>query len=316
MKTGIVLAGGSLKGMYNHTGFLLALKNLGIKIDAVIGTSAGSISGGYIAAGGSPEKLREILIDLRADDYIDKISTWKLGWKLFKKLRGVSGLIKGEALQKYIEKKFPVRTFEETPIPFYAHTVNISRVREEIFHSGELAPAIRASASIPYIFALAPIKDSNGVINYYWDGGVVGYNALEELAEREGKEIKSDEFNRSVMALAKANPQLDTIIVNDFHRHNTDIDNSFMEKDWTPYHLGNKLLDCVAGEFDRLKYQVLKQYDIEVISIRPNIPFNVNLEKPSPELAKKVIQYSIEETYRCFRDLGKVQTKAGKNLNV
>jgi len=287
MKTGVVLAGGSLKGNYNHTGFLIALEELGIDIDAIIGTSAGAIIGGYKASGGSLKRLREIFINLKAKNYVDPISSFYIGWKILHKFKGLAGYIKGKRLEKYIEQHFPCKFFEETPIPFYAHTVNVSRRKEEIFHKGELAKPIRASASIPFIFQPVKIKDADGRDNYYLDGGVVGYNAVEELAKRE--------------------PSLDVIIVNDFHKHNTDINNEFLEKPWTPYYLTMRLLDCQAAEFDILKYEVLEKYNVEVITIRPNVPFHVELTKPSPELAKKVIDYSIEETKRCFRELNKMK---------
>lgn len=302
MKTGIVAAGGSLKGIYNHIGFFIALEEMGIVPDAIMGTSAGAVVGGYIAAGGSVKRLKEIALNLKAKDYIDPHNMLKLVWMATRKFKGSTGLIKGKALENLIRKIYPVAFFEETPIPFYAHTVNISTRCEEILCSGELAPAVRASASIPFVFEAAKIKDSNGKDNYYVDGGVVGHHALDQLA-RVHAEMKCVEH------LARTEPWLDVILVNDFHKHKTEINNSFMEKEWTPYHLINRIVDCMAAEYDNLRYQVLKEYNVDVISIRPDIPYNVELKDPSRDLAEQVINYSVDETFRCLKELNNEKFK-------
>ena len=280
MKAGIVVSGGSLKGVLAHNGFFLALKKLGIEMMTCIGTSAGAISGGYICSGGTPEKLREILVNLKASDYIDKLSVWEHSVYAYKKFRGWTGLLKGDALEDLIRRIYPVTYFEEQPIPFYAHVANISRVDEECIHKGELAPAVRASAAIPFEFEM---KEING--QYYWDGGVFGFNAINRLAE--------------------FHPDLDVIIVNDFHRHDTAINNKFMKEPLTPVKAVNKLVDCAAYKFDELKYEILesKYKQIEVISIRPEIPFSVDLQKPSKELANKVIDCGYNETMKAFGKL-------------
>jgi predicted acylesterase/phospholipase RssA len=151
------LAGGSLKGIYAHTGFVLYMKDINVVPVAVIGTSAGSIVGGYLCSNYGVVGLYGAVLALNKGEYIDKIGTFGLIKNIFKKFKGFSGLIKGEKLEGFLKEKMGVEKIEDCPIPFYAHTVNISRRREEIFEKGDLCKAIRASSSIPYAFQLVKI---------------------------------------------------------------------------------------------------------------------------------------------------------------
>lgn len=53
---GIVLSSGGIRGIYAHTGFLLALQRLGIPIAAATGCSAGAVVGGIAASGTNQKK--------------------------------------------------------------------------------------------------------------------------------------------------------------------------------------------------------------------------------------------------------------------
>lgn len=58
MKLGLVLGGGGLIGMGYHAGSLKALEGFGIdpaSADVIVGTSAGSVMGAYLAAGWTPD---------------------------------------------------------------------------------------------------------------------------------------------------------------------------------------------------------------------------------------------------------------------
>lgn len=60
MKTGIVLSGGGAQGIA-HLGVLAALDELGVRIDAIAGTSSGAIAGALYAAGNKPHYIKEVL---------------------------------------------------------------------------------------------------------------------------------------------------------------------------------------------------------------------------------------------------------------
>lgn len=50
-KIGIVLSSGGGRGIFGHTGFLLAIDNLNVPITAMAGCSAGAVVGGIVASG-------------------------------------------------------------------------------------------------------------------------------------------------------------------------------------------------------------------------------------------------------------------------
>ena len=68
MKIGIALSGGGVKGAA-HIGVLKALNEKGIKIDAIGGTSSGSIVAALYAMGYKPEEMLKLL------DYFGKVVT-------------------------------------------------------------------------------------------------------------------------------------------------------------------------------------------------------------------------------------------------
>lgn len=51
MKVGVVLSSGGGREVFAHTGFLLALEQLGVEISAIAGCSAGALVGGVYASG-------------------------------------------------------------------------------------------------------------------------------------------------------------------------------------------------------------------------------------------------------------------------
>ncbi|HVF57170.1 MAG TPA: patatin-like phospholipase family protein, partial [Pyrinomonadaceae bacterium] len=63
-RLGLALSGGAARGAA-HVGVLKVLRENGIKIDCVAGTSAGALVGGAYAAGMSIEELEELGRSLR-----------------------------------------------------------------------------------------------------------------------------------------------------------------------------------------------------------------------------------------------------------
>ena len=68
MKYGLVLAGGGARGAY-QIGVMRAIRELGIEISAVCGTSIGAINGALFAQG-SYEKACEMWRDIRLENII------------------------------------------------------------------------------------------------------------------------------------------------------------------------------------------------------------------------------------------------------
>ena len=73
LDTVLVLGGGAMRGMA-HIGVLRALDDLGISVDAIVGTSIGSLIGALYASSMSPAEMGEVLPGLAKDDYFSSTS--------------------------------------------------------------------------------------------------------------------------------------------------------------------------------------------------------------------------------------------------
>lgn len=155
-KIGLALSGGGARG-FAHIGVLQALVEHNIPIDMIAGTSAGSIVGGAFASG------------MSVDDVLKMAS--KIGWtNMMRPSLSPLGLMSNAPMGQFIEREFPVRSFEELPIPFAAVACDFGSGKQVILsESGNLSFAIRASCALPGVFA--PLKDKEN--NLLIDGGVV-----------------------------------------------------------------------------------------------------------------------------------------------
>lgn len=68
-RIGVVLSSGGGRGVFAHTGFLLALEKLGIDIAAVAGCSAGALVGGIYASGTDLHEWLENIACVRTREY-------------------------------------------------------------------------------------------------------------------------------------------------------------------------------------------------------------------------------------------------------
>jgi len=71
-KIGLVLSGGGARGV-SHIGVLKALEMHDIPISMIVGSSMGSVIGGFYAAGYSPEQIEQIIKEIDwSDIFMDK----------------------------------------------------------------------------------------------------------------------------------------------------------------------------------------------------------------------------------------------------
>lgn len=153
-KIALVLGGGAVRG-FAHIGVLKTLQAQGIVPDVVIGTSAGSVAGALYAAGNSGFDLQRIAFDL------DKATVADVS--LFGK-----GLLKGEALQNFINKTVGGKNIEDLKIPFACVATRLDTGEAVLFQRGNIAQAVRASSAVPGVFQPAIINNVE-----YVDGGLV-----------------------------------------------------------------------------------------------------------------------------------------------
>jgi len=200
-KIGLVLSGGGSKG-FAHIATLKALDSLNIPIDYIAGTSFGAIVGAMYALGYTGKQIEEMAIatdwyEVQNDvperkflPYFRKKDTGK--YQLDFGLKGVkpvtpTGLIYGQKiileLSKWTRNYEQVYDFDKFPIPFRCNAFDIISGKEVIIKEGSLANALRASLSIPTIFA--PVEWGDALLV---DGGVVN-NLPVDIAKEMGADI-------------------------------------------------------------------------------------------------------------------------------
>jgi len=158
IKIGLALGGGAARG-FAHIGVIKALEAQGIVPDIVVGTSAGSVVGALYAAGSNGFELQRTAMDM--DEAA--ISDWALPF--FSK---VSGVLKGDALQNYVNKAVKNVPIERLKIPFGAVATDLNTGKPILFQRGNTGQAVRASSAVPSVFQ--PVKIGG---RSYVDGGLV-----------------------------------------------------------------------------------------------------------------------------------------------
>ena len=153
-KVALVLGGGAARG-FAHIGAIKALEAQGIVPDLVVGTSAGAVVGALYAAGNGGFELQKLALQMEESQFSD----WSLPDR---------GVIRGEALQNFINRALGQRALEKLPRLFAAVATDLQSGEATVFRTGNAGMAVRASSSVPGIFQ--PVK-ING--REYVDGGLV-----------------------------------------------------------------------------------------------------------------------------------------------
>lgn len=153
-KVGLALGGGGARGMA-HVGVIRTLQREGIPIGCLAGTSAGALVGAVCAAGIQSQGLLEMALQLRWRDIARPV------WPR-------QGFFSFEPLESYLIRILGDLTFAELALPFAAVTADLATGQQVVLTEGRLAPAVRASCSVPGL--ATPVElDGRTLI----DGGVV-----------------------------------------------------------------------------------------------------------------------------------------------
>lgn len=185
VRVGVVLSGGGAKGAA-HVGFLMALEEMGVPVDAVAGASMGALVGAYYAAGWSPAEMDSLLgteeftrrstgefpvtfgfkrqdpdpalVEVRwssasgwtQDHLINGLPT---DWALMEDLAPASAFAGGD--------------FDRLFVPFRCVASDVLAKSDTTFASGDLGTATRASMTFP--FFLEPVSIEGRLL---FDGGM------------------------------------------------------------------------------------------------------------------------------------------------
>lgn len=136
---GVALSGGSSRGLA-HLGVLEVLDCAGIPVDMIAGTSMGAVVAGIYATGG------DMVMCAKFASQIDEKAFFDLTIKKY-------GLLKGARFQSVICTLTKDMDFEQTRIPLAVVACDLQTGEKVVFREGKIHEAIRASISLPMIFA-------------------------------------------------------------------------------------------------------------------------------------------------------------------
>jgi NTE family protein len=131
----MALGGGVVRGLA-HIGVLAELDEAGIPIDVVAGTSVGAVIGALYAAGMSAAEM----------EYVARKIRWR---HLARPVWPSRGFLTFDPLERTLVRLLGDVTFADLPRVFAAVCTDMRTGRQVVVREGRLAPAVRASASVP-----------------------------------------------------------------------------------------------------------------------------------------------------------------------
>lgn len=134
----LVLGSGGDRG-FAHIGVIKVLEANGIRVNMVLGTSAGSVVGALYAGGYDGVALEKLALEMDRE----KLKDYDFSRR---------GYVRGEQLQDFINRALKNRSIEQLEKSFVAIATQLGSGRTVAFNRGNTGMAVRASSSIPGIF--------------------------------------------------------------------------------------------------------------------------------------------------------------------
>ncbi|NBF08406.1 patatin-like phospholipase family protein [Pseudomonas sp. Fl4BN1] len=349
-KIGLVLSGGAARGLA-HVGVLKALEEQGIRIDAIAGTSMGAVIGGLYASGYSIDELEKLALDIdwrqalsdappredvpfrRKQDDRDFLVKQKLSFRDDGSLGLPLGVIQGQNLALLLESKLAhasdTRDFDKLPIPFRAVATDIASGEKVVFRKGHLPRVIRASMSIPAVFA--PVELDGRLLV---DGGMTDNIPLDVARDmgvdiaivvdigtplRSRKQLNTvvDVLNQSITLMTRRNSEEQLAAL---HKDDVLVQPSLSSFGVTDFGRAQEIID--AG------YRATRLLDARLARLRPAHPLDAGLSaarQPSQrtpiisaikvendsKVSDDVIRYYIRQRIGEPLDLGRLETDMG-----
>ena len=189
-KIALVLSGGGARGL-TQIGVISELIKNDIRIDMIVGTSMGSITGGFYASGYKPDEIEILLNTLNWDRALSLTNKYQRN-SLFleqKKIQDRSlltipldgvkpvllpssfsnGQYLSEKINSYVlnSRYHSKGNFNNLKIPFTAVATDLDNGKRVILSEGNLSECIKASFTFPLLYSPVIIKNKNLV-----DGGL------------------------------------------------------------------------------------------------------------------------------------------------
>ena len=282
-KVGLVLEGGSLRGLYS-AGVMDIMMDNNIDVDCIVGTSAGALFGPNYFSNQKGRAIRynkRFCKDRRNICFLSLLFTGNIVNKKF-------------AYYKITEKldKFDNETFMKSKKELYATATNMKTGESEYFQIKDVIKdmeKLRATSAIPIM--TRPVKINN---EYYLDGGISDSIPIKKCMELNcdkiiviltqpdtyKKKILSNKKIKAINIVFKKYPKLIKRMMN---RH-------------------NEYNDCV-------EYIRNLEKDKKVFVIRPSKNLDIDLIERNPEKLEKVYQIGINDMKKQIDDLKKYLKK-------
>lgn len=167
-KVGLVLSAGAARG-FAHIGVIKVLKQNDIPIDVITGTSMGALIGGIYATGTDIDYI---------ESYAKNVSMSKI---LDFSLKD-GGFLRGKRVEDLLRIVTGNKSIEQLDLPFSCAAIDLRNGEVKDFDHGGLYEAIRASISMPGVFAPYQIDGET-----YIDGG-----PLSRMPIRKARELGAD----------------------------------------------------------------------------------------------------------------------------
>lgn len=171
MKVGLVLEGGAMRGLYTAGVLDVFLDNKDIKIDTIIGVSAGALFGVNYKSRQKGRTLRYNLKYANDERYMG-----------FKSLVKTGDIVNKEFCYDELPNKLDIfdnETYKKSPEEFYAVVTNLDTGKPEYIKIDDAQKDIeylRASGSMPYVSKIVQIDGKK-----YLDGGTSDSIPVDEM---------------------------------------------------------------------------------------------------------------------------------------
>ncbi|WP_462409167.1 patatin-like phospholipase family protein [Neobacillus sp. Marseille-QA0830] len=152
-KIGLALGSGGARG-FAHLGVIKVLKDEGIPIDLIAGSSMGALVASFYGAGIDMDRLYKLSAAFKRKYFLD-FTVPRMGF------------ITGKKLKDFIRMFTQGKNIEDLSLPIGIVATDLMSGEKVVFRKGPVAEAVRASVSIPGIFV--PEKYQGRILV---DGGV------------------------------------------------------------------------------------------------------------------------------------------------
>jgi len=172
-RVGLVLSGGGARGLA-HIGVLKVLHREGIPIDLLAGTSMGGLIAAAYAVGLTPDYMEAEALRMGRIRNLTSLVDRDLPR---------AGLFEGKRVEEYLVRQLGNVTFSDLQVPLALVAVDLAQGEEVVLRGGFVAEAVRATISLPGVFAPARLGDRLLV-----DGGVLN-NLPVDVAREMGADV-------------------------------------------------------------------------------------------------------------------------------